>query len=1758
MDRVTEEDGHVQADLPPLRYVDQQDESYPTNKKCVKDETSPTSQDSHQHQSSPKSRASEQQTPLPIENNSREEIAFADAGEECMSDAQTLCSDHRYHMRRHSIGSSYIIQPGKVPSGLSRSNSVDTIMSPPLLNENGQPCVEIINLVDADINMGEPDPILGGSPCGLFSACPRSPSRRKTSSRRDNHRRRSRGGTCSPHPFRASKLRGPDKAVPHCRGSEEIRGTDRPYDAYQQSASPSKQIAKTEPLTTNNNGNPMIDREAEITTSTAAEQQDVEITASASSAGSTSHASLIQDSELRALLQMTHNGSNASALFPAMSQDSDTDFISDDGIEDELGALGIYHAALQMELERAEQILKESGKLPKDLFDAEQPKGTRTFADAETPKTSNTNNRAQEFSPVVVDLMRDVLSAEHFGFEQGELRRDQDVQHREIMLGGEKCASAMRSENLNDRCSTNIFDHSTNEVGINKGFPYEKLSQKLEKMESSVTRLKMSMRAPSASPDRHRQHPNATLRGEVKCREKELVSYSPKAGTNDYPRVATVTNDGGDHSDQILGSSERKVTLRYSSPNQSGTNCVRSRDQQETLDTSGTQRMSPMKSGKGSGGRALKDIETNSEVESPIVYSGQSRARREFSPTVRQRQTRTKYNDTDLVQEAERNKNASRDSDALEKDDVSGLQILSAVRHYRGKDYVGEPPRELETSSGVESPIVDSRQCRARREFSPTVREKRYRTGYDLFDSVQANAKTQNSNGLRGTDLVEAKDVRGSKTESRVINDARENARAGVATRIMGKSSDFESPIVNKDQSRTFGTVAGSSRLGNTKTERRHQTGIDSWETKSRLQKLKAIVQSRENSQKLATRATNLEEDKEIGCATNNNDKSGSNDWESSSSGIGAQLDLMRSLLGKVQMGLIPKEMDTLSDFESPITESSRNRTHTTSISASNLLSEQDQVALIRGELRDEFDIESETSPARQQRAGTAPEDRNKSKPTVLRSSTIGEINGKNERVAASTNSSASMRAAVPNQASQDSSTRDFHPQLSVTRHILGKEYLNNQHSEGEYGHGGIKYWGAKSKGESRDSENAKEVIRIITPKQNEDPCDDLEQRKEIFPRRLDGQAIASGSDEKQNTAIISNQSDTHYYETGRNKEAVSKQMSPVKDKDALVNGHNNDSIPNQKECIEPASDETKRRARTTTGTRVFENKKEMVTLSYQNKLEAFRNVGHEECPRPKHFVCSRNEKSSEEESSQETSKISIVAPEHALPVEDKCEVLSPCTKLTERHGFLKPKGDRRPIRSQSMSPRFTPKAGLPPFSRRFRSRRNSLQYDRAARRAHFSTFGVKVNSAPNDAKGEHPQAGKFDDGLDKTQNHLPTPLANDPFNAMNEKCKELAVDQCDRSCNREKMGHVGGVKHGEMIPVIEGIGEITDLQTALEVIQRLRRELEAAERSHLPNPGTSKYTMSKSSTTTKPNVPDEDDDDDDGGVDIYLVTEKTPPNEASDGSSLEEDQLPREQNFVGRISSKLIAAKDRLLGKGEIKSVQNTSHKGGGMFQKKMNKCCGADSQYMSSAGKSQMMRYPANSLIECNDDDETIEVIATSMSSSSSLEIPKIQRKRSPNWPLYQTGNTDRRVRFAEGHEEFHFTTVESKGRRKKRVRTRSDDWFSKLENVIHVLEDMIDQFVHGTCPGLTNSNKHDSPRAEDLHKLFDSGCPYGFSWGGEHIASSDFVSSYTSTDDDSSKPRWRFLSKPKPRLSLEDEGIYSLGDGLHNNRFKRSLSF
>lgn len=92
---------------------------------------------------------------------------------------------------------------------------------------------------------------------------------------------------------------------------------------------------------------------------------------------------LLSDDELRAVMKITQNGNDTSALFPCFSTGSDNySFESDDGLKDEMGALESLQNELQMELETAEETMKEFETAEETFEDLETDEVTIGGTDA--------------------------------------------------------------------------------------------------------------------------------------------------------------------------------------------------------------------------------------------------------------------------------------------------------------------------------------------------------------------------------------------------------------------------------------------------------------------------------------------------------------------------------------------------------------------------------------------------------------------------------------------------------------------------------------------------------------------------------------------------------------------------------------------------------------------------------------------------------------------------------------------------------------------------------------------------------------------------------------------------------------------------------------------------------------------------------------------------------------------------------------------------------------------------------------------------------------------------------------------------------------------------------------------------------------------------------------------------------------------------------------------------------------------------------
>jgi hypothetical protein len=93
-------------------------------------------------------------------------------------------------------------------------------------------------------------------------------------------------------------------------------------------------------------------------------------------------ADLLRDDELRAVMKITQNGNDTSALFPCFSAGSDSySCESDDGLRDELGALESLQNELQIELQTAEVIIKEQQSTDVIIKELQTAEGTTNGTD---------------------------------------------------------------------------------------------------------------------------------------------------------------------------------------------------------------------------------------------------------------------------------------------------------------------------------------------------------------------------------------------------------------------------------------------------------------------------------------------------------------------------------------------------------------------------------------------------------------------------------------------------------------------------------------------------------------------------------------------------------------------------------------------------------------------------------------------------------------------------------------------------------------------------------------------------------------------------------------------------------------------------------------------------------------------------------------------------------------------------------------------------------------------------------------------------------------------------------------------------------------------------------------------------------------------------------------------------------------------------------------------------------------------------------
>ena len=415
---------------------------------------------------------------------------------------------------------------GKVPRVSGRPIGMDTLMS--TCDTREQVPADLINIHDpsADLILGEILPQLEKMLCQLSTAA---------ADRTDRLLTASNGEECgslpsciaSPHPTRASK-----RGFMPCRantGLDEVETSGNHTDNVDFAGHTLKYHIPLEA----NHPNRLFPRKEEClgTLYETEDERDCSLTVRSTTSQSeetmshtfseTNHSNLIQDAELRELLSATQGGQNASMLFPAMSEDSEVECSSDDGMGDEWGALGVIHTSLQVELEKAEQQL-QIGVMPSALRDEEQIREKEAISDVESRASSVLSHRPTGLDELV-GAIRTALGKDTSSLIQGDMCTELNLddgktlsrieilrmaakQHEESKEETDRSSDMEESESTEDAQNTteSLRKRSSNDRSQSIDTAHDRLPQEVDGAEVSLARLITEKRVQS----QQEQHDN--------------------------------------------------------------------------------------------------------------------------------------------------------------------------------------------------------------------------------------------------------------------------------------------------------------------------------------------------------------------------------------------------------------------------------------------------------------------------------------------------------------------------------------------------------------------------------------------------------------------------------------------------------------------------------------------------------------------------------------------------------------------------------------------------------------------------------------------------------------------------------------------------------------------------------------------------------------------------------------------------------------------------------------------------------------------------------------------------------------------------------------------------------------------------------------------------------------------------------------------------------------------------------------------------
>ena len=1322
------------------------------------------------------------------------------------------------------------------------------------------------------------------------------------------------------------------------------------------------------------------------------------VSSSTSYLGSTSHSYLIQDMELREILKVNKSGNDPSALFPAMSDDSTIELLSDDGLDAELGALAEHNASLRFELERMEQAIKQQEEIPPELASSQGPTETNAIADARTPRISSSQKDSRKGHLAAVGVVRNLMGADY----RAALPRPSPGSISDRSKGKDtlqRLPAATSSDSIRHDVDVipQTLELDPQETSDSKGVV---VSPRQSSSEQSVLNDTFNLTTKNRSTA-----PSPESRMKMKLR-------TPWKGAM-YQKLRDSEHVGDSLSDL---DSNKNVTYQINAKPETA---ERPCGSGHIFDHDGEDRKHHTP--------ALNDSNLD---------SNEQKQREATDPENRgSSQKATQAKSSDVVPVV---RDVSTFDDSILGDSVAEDSIFDGLQ---------ETEPRLEQRGSDDARLGDFKQVereamRSRKQGLSNESIGYFRKGDLTKEEVIQFQSEESGRGLKqvGSDDAHMEDGPEIPVKERWQRNSR-------AFRAMDKRMDDDDDNSDSTSLNEFLTELGSS---------------SSWETISRLQKLKSIVQSKEQSD---SDGKNSEK------PPNNHHYIETSSKPYTHDEVTTPMGTLRFVFGESQAGIKSREIDASSDNASsvtgPVPIASRRY---------NVSEQQPYEIFDKG--ANSMELESKEFVRPREKSTVKKKEQNGADIGYNFLSTIDERPGKRRDF----RSKASRKLEMGNTTLQieqdtDSETASDHESPIANNGLSNSLDLSSDVSSPK-----------SSFEENRQRRPWGEMKSLL----------DLDDEVESLPQHLDDSTNGMAS-ETHSSAMVRNPPPYHHMASPLSQHPPPPPPPPP---DLVKDGQ---MSPRRKmRTISPRSASltqmSPRRKIRTISPRSASLTPNSVRQFWKQRDQAHGNAG-QEMP----------------SSIRESRKLRDHMGVNDTFDNKKLEIAMP----NDQESY------QQLLHQQSSSPHFPPRAGTPPFSKSFRSRREFAKMEQKRRDAK----NVQTVSSRTEAILEYQTQTEKDRTLPThgEMEHMDTTHFGHDIHdrgSQRETCSNTTTATTTETNDFHNSPRVNVTTQGgdfESQGLSNDLDDITDLASALKEIKRLRRELALARASNDGDVKQDVHTKRGTKTTTMTAKHD------DQAREPYS-SQKTPPS----SKASHHEKLPgvSDPSFVGKISSKVVEYKNRFWGIRKYRTSSTVSLEGDS------TDCTSIESESLSlfSDTSSASKRLSMNkNVIEWNNENQTIEVIARSMCSPRDSEIlPRTETaSKRRNWPFYRS----RRVRFADGHEEFYFlsdSTRETQMKKKAEKLKHRGEWMSTLEDVIIAVENMIDQMV---CPGFT---KKDSPRADDMSGRLEITCST-VSSGSDPIAALRF----SSGSEEEGQPG-----------SLVDEGIYSLDPD--NSGPRRSLSF